>query len=348
MTFDDRHDAGRQPRGGGWGARPEGPGGAGAAAGRRTDRRRGGDVGWLHPSTSSGAQDRRPGAGGAGRRRGGRRHGAGVGAERRRVRSLRIDAGYLERQRARQLAEIERRRRLYLGDRPRVPIAGRTAIFVDDGIATGATVRAALRAVRRIGPGQLVLAVPVADAAVLRQLAPEADRIVCLHVRATCWRSASIIATSAQVEDAEVVAMLARGGGAAERVTATLPADWPTTRGRGARRAGATARFRAGDRRAVEAAADRRRRRACGATHRADLGGGGCARRDAGLELVQSVLAAVPTSFPVRAGLSLVPRATGRLAAMGMLARRPDLRHGRRAWDRPPAPARHRRASWAS
>ena len=97
------------------------------------------------------------------------------------IRSLRIDAGYLDRQKVRQLAEIERRRRLYLGDRPRVPIAGRTAIIVDDGIATGATVRAALRAVRRIGPGQLVLAVPVAAAAVLRQLAPEADRIVCLH-----------------------------------------------------------------------------------------------------------------------------------------------------------------------
>jgi len=132
------------------------------------------------------------------------------------IRSLRIDAGYLERQKVRQLAEIERRRRLYLGDRPRVPIAGRTAIIVDDGIATGATVRAALRAVRRIGPGQLVLAVPVAAAAVLRQLAPEADRIVCLHAPRDLLAVGEHYRDFAQVEDAEVVAMLAQAAGAAE------------------------------------------------------------------------------------------------------------------------------------
>jgi putative phosphoribosyl transferase len=62
----------------------------------------------------------------------------------------------------RELAEIERRRERYLGQRPRVEIAGRTAIVIDDGIATGATVRAALRAIRARNPRKLVLAVPVA------------------------------------------------------------------------------------------------------------------------------------------------------------------------------------------
>ena len=69
------------------------------------------------------------------------------------VRNYGIDQAWLDRQQALQLAEIERRRALYLGGRSRPPIAGRTAIVVDDGIATGATVRAALHAVRRAGPG---------------------------------------------------------------------------------------------------------------------------------------------------------------------------------------------------
>ena len=62
----------------------------------------------------------------------------------------------------RQRAEIERRRAVYLGGAPRIPISGRTAVVVDDGIATGTTVRAALKALARMKPSRLVLAVPVA------------------------------------------------------------------------------------------------------------------------------------------------------------------------------------------
>lgn len=133
------------------------------------------------------------------------------------IRSLRIDSDYLERQKARQLTEIERRRRLYLGDRPRAAVAGRTAIIVDDGIATGATVRAALHAVRRTGPLQLVLAVPVAAAAVLHQLQPEADRIVCLHTPRDLLAVGEHYRDFTQVEDDEVVAMLAEAAEAAGR-----------------------------------------------------------------------------------------------------------------------------------
>ena len=61
-----------------------------------------------------------------------------------------------------------------------MPLAGRTAVVIDDGIATGATIRAALRAVRAQHPGKLVLAVPVAAASTLASLRPEADEIVCL------------------------------------------------------------------------------------------------------------------------------------------------------------------------
>lgn len=76
--------------------------------------------------------------------------------------------------------EIARRRQLYLGGRPVVPVTGATAIVVDDGIATGTSMRAALRALRKRAPAQLVLAVPVAPADTLSALAGEVDRIVCL------------------------------------------------------------------------------------------------------------------------------------------------------------------------
>jgi putative phosphoribosyl transferase len=79
-----------------------------------------------------------------------------------------------------QLAEIRRRRALYLPDRAAVPLKDRTAIVVDDGIATGATMRAALRAVRRQGPKWVVLAVPVAARDSLTDLEHEADEVICL------------------------------------------------------------------------------------------------------------------------------------------------------------------------
>lgn len=99
--------------------------------------------------------------------------------------------------RAAQIAEIERRRAVYLHGRPRVEVAGRVAIVVDDGIATGATTRAALRAVRALAPRRLVLATPVAPADTLADLAGEADEIVCLRSRCSWARSPSTTTTSA-------------------------------------------------------------------------------------------------------------------------------------------------------
>jgi putative phosphoribosyl transferase len=132
------------------------------------------------------------------------------------IRGYGIDGAYLEAEKQRQLAEIERRRKLYLGGRQRPGIAGRTAIVVDDGIATGATVRAALHAVRRAGPQALVLAVPVASPEVLDRLAPDADRVVCLHPDPDLMAVGQYYRDFRQVEDEEVVAMLeeaARGQG---------------------------------------------------------------------------------------------------------------------------------------
>ena len=88
--------------------------------------------------------------------------------------------GYLEAEQQRQIAEIERRRLAWRGGRPPIPVAGRTVVIVDDGVATGNTARVAIRAMRQQGAREVILAVPVAPADVVESLAQEADRLVCL------------------------------------------------------------------------------------------------------------------------------------------------------------------------
>ena len=91
-----------------------------------------------------------------------------------------VDGAYIEQRAAQELKEIERRRAVYLGQRAPLPVQGRTAIVVDDGIATGTTVRAALRGLRQRRPARLVLAVPVAPPQTIDALREEVDDVVCL------------------------------------------------------------------------------------------------------------------------------------------------------------------------
>jgi putative phosphoribosyl transferase len=126
------------------------------------------------------------------------------------IRLARVSEAEFQAACARELAEIERRRRRYLGDRPRVAIAGRTAIVVDDGLATGATTRAALRAVRASDPRRLVLAVPVAPTDALAAMRDEADETVCLKDHRQFEAIGRFYADFHQVTDAEVIAALAR------------------------------------------------------------------------------------------------------------------------------------------
>jgi len=110
----------------------------------------------------------------------------------------------------RELAEIERRRRHYLGDRPHPEVSGRVAILVDDGIATGATIRAALRATRMRNPKTLVLAVPVAPTSTLETLRGDADVIICLEDYEPFGAIGHFYGDFRQVHDEEVIATLAR------------------------------------------------------------------------------------------------------------------------------------------
>jgi predicted phosphoribosyltransferase len=109
-----------------------------------------------------------------------------------------------------ELAEIERRRQRYLGDRERVEVGGRTAIVVDDGVATGATTRAALRATRLRRPKMLVLAVPVAPSRTLAELSQEADEIICLEDYELFGAIGLYYRDFRQVSDEEVIDTLGR------------------------------------------------------------------------------------------------------------------------------------------
>ena len=109
---------------------------------------------------------------------------------------------------AEELAEIERRRGRYLGTRARVDIAGRVAIVVDDGIATGATTRAALRALRLRSSKKLILAVPVAPTETLAAMREEADDVVCLEDYVDFGAIGFFYADFRQVSDNEVIAAL--------------------------------------------------------------------------------------------------------------------------------------------
>ena len=109
-----------------------------------------------------------------------------------------------------ELAEIERRRERYVGDRARVEVSGRVAVVIDDGIATGATTRAALRATRMRNPQKLVLAVPVAPTETLAEMRQEADDVICLEDYVLFGAIGRFYMDFTQVSDQEVIAALAR------------------------------------------------------------------------------------------------------------------------------------------
>lgn len=118
-------------------------------------------------------------------------------------------AGYVESQARRELAELERRRKAYLGSRPPVPLTGRTVIVVDDGIATGVTMTAALKGLQRTSAARVILAVPVAPADVIDALKREVDDIVCLATPDPFSAVGLHYEDFGQTTDDEVVTLLA-------------------------------------------------------------------------------------------------------------------------------------------
>jgi len=118
------------------------------------------------------------------------------------------DAANLERTKRSELDEIARRRRRYLGNRPIQDPTGRVAIVIDDGIATGATAKAALGALRARGAATTVLAAPVAPAASLDNLRSETDMIVVLHAPDDFWAIGQFYRDFHQLSDDETISYL--------------------------------------------------------------------------------------------------------------------------------------------
>ncbi len=136
------------------------------------------------------------------------------------IRQLDVPSSYLAEETRRQLAEIERRRALYCGDRAPLQVHGRTVIVVDDGIATGGTMAAALQALWAEAPEKLIFAVPVAPRDALDKLCTRVDDGICLMVPKNFRAVGQFYRDFEQTTDEEVVSLL-------ERQYVGLPASIP-------------------------------------------------------------------------------------------------------------------------
>jgi putative phosphoribosyl transferase len=126
------------------------------------------------------------------------------------VRAAGISPEQIERVTAEVRRELDRRATLYRGDRPPLQVAGKTVILVDDGIATGASVYAAIQALRQMKPFALVLAVPVAPRSTWEWLRTFVDEVVCLDLPDPFYAVGAFYKNFAQVEDEEVIDFLRR------------------------------------------------------------------------------------------------------------------------------------------
>lgn len=135
------------------------------------------------------------------------------------VRALRISDHVIEAVAAKEQQELDRRARLYRGDRPPPDLRGKTVILVDDGLATGATMLAAVKALRQQQAGRIVTAVPIASPETCEQLRGEVDDIICAvtpepFYAVGYWYEDFSQATDAEVRD--LLARSARAGGEAK------------------------------------------------------------------------------------------------------------------------------------
>lgn len=126
------------------------------------------------------------------------------------MRALHIPQEMLDQVVARESEELSRRNRLYRRGRPVPPLRDKTVIIVDDGLATGATMRAAIESLRQAGAERIIVAVPVGSAATCRELEEVADEVICLSRPEPFYSVGQWYRDFAQTSDAEVQDLLAR------------------------------------------------------------------------------------------------------------------------------------------
>jgi putative phosphoribosyl transferase len=136
------------------------------------------------------------------------------------VAELGVSKGYLDGAFAREMAQARRREEQFRRGRPPLLVANRTVIVVDDGLATGATMRAALRSVRSRGPGRLVAAAPVGARETCLEMRAEADEVICLLSPEPFWAVGFFYQRFEPVEDSEVTRLL---DAAAVSASAAIP-----------------------------------------------------------------------------------------------------------------------------
>jgi predicted phosphoribosyltransferase len=124
------------------------------------------------------------------------------------IEELWVSPRYIQAETERQRKELERRARLYRGDRPAPQVAHRTVIVIDDGLATGFTMMASLKALDAQAPSALIAAVPVAPQEAIHRLAPLADRVECLLSPRPFWSVGAFYDIFDQVADDQVIELL--------------------------------------------------------------------------------------------------------------------------------------------
>ena len=126
------------------------------------------------------------------------------------VSQLRVPEGFIKAESENQRLEIERRLKMYRGAVSRPNLKNREVVIVDDGIATGSTMKAALASVRKSGARRIIVAIPVGPPSTIRELEMQADLVVCLHTPSSFYAIGEFYDDFAQTDDEEVKDLLRR------------------------------------------------------------------------------------------------------------------------------------------
>lgn len=132
---------------------------------------------------------------------------------------LSIDQAAIDRVISREQAELERRNRLYRHGRPPPDAGGKTVIIIDDGLATGATMRAAIASLRQADAARIIVAVPVGAVSTCRKIKKEADELVCLYMPEPFYGVGQWYSDFSQTSDEDVLTLLADTAANSERIT---------------------------------------------------------------------------------------------------------------------------------